>query len=155
MQKDPFCKAKPLFSVKGAPIQPQKGQEVGWRKREERLLTCSLPCPLDTGCIFQGLTQAGGETKMGVWLQGTMMLRTKNQQHSCTPISNVLYNTNFMRHSEIITVSIINVGDGSPRISRYFTSLRVLALILALWQPSALGSNTPLLPLYRWKHEAQ
>lgn len=68
MQKDPFCKAKPLFSVKGAPIQPQKGQEVGVKERErERLFDMFLlPCLSDAGCIFQGLTRQEGETKMGV-----------------------------------------------------------------------------------------
>lgn len=65
MQKDPFCKAKLLFSVKGAPIQPQKRAGGGGEgKREERIFDIFLlPCLSDAGCIFQGLTRQEGRQK--------------------------------------------------------------------------------------------
>ena len=61
----------------------KKGRGWGWRKeRRENLWHISLALPLGCRMHLPGAHKAGGETKMGVWLQGTVMLRTKNRQHS-------------------------------------------------------------------------
>lgn len=143
MQKDPSARQS-LCSVWKGSTNPtsKKGRRWGEGRERRETLWHVLPCLSDAGCIFQGLNEAGGETKMGVWLQGTVMLRTKNQQHSVgTPISNAFYNTNFSVQW--------NNNSVNNKCGRWLTtywviisiSLRVLALILALWQPSAPGSN--------------
>ena len=76
-------------------------------EREERIFDILLlPCLSDARCIFEGLMRQEGRQK---WEYDYKGLQCSGPRTSTlgTPIGN-----NFKRHGEIITVSIMYVGDG-------------------------------------------